>query len=70
VLRLLGLSERERWERDGVGRWASRLGGRRSVDGPFGGWRSVSWTVERGRFGKCPELVGGEEQWPANCSGR
>jgi hypothetical protein len=26
--------------------------------------------VERGRFGKWPELVGGEEQWPANFSGR
>jgi hypothetical protein len=41
------------WERDGVGRWAGRLGGRRSVSGR----RSVHWTVERGRFGKWGEIL-------------
>jgi len=49
------------------------VGGARSVGRLVGGGRSVGrWrcTVERGRFGKWPELVGGEEQWPANCSGR
>jgi hypothetical protein len=70
TLGLLGIRERESWERDGVGRWAGRLGGRRLVGGPFCGRRLVRWTVERGRFGKWPELVGGKEQWPANCSGR
>jgi hypothetical protein len=38
-LGLPGLRERESWERDG-------LGGRRSVGGPFGGRRSVRWTLE------------------------
>jgi hypothetical protein len=46
-------SERESWERDGVGRWAGRLGGRHSV----GGQRLVRWTVERGRFGKLEEIL-------------
>jgi hypothetical protein len=73
-LGLLGLRERESWERDGVGRWAGGLGGRRSVGGPFGGQRSVRWTLEMyGGEGKIWEMAGAggrQEQWPTNCSGR
>jgi hypothetical protein len=74
-LGLLGLRERERAGRGtvSVGGPVVLVGGARSVGHLVGGGRSVGrWrcTVERGRFGKWPELVGGKEQWPANCSGR
>jgi hypothetical protein len=74
VLGLLGLRERESWERDGAGRWAGGLGGRRSVGGPFGGRRSVRWTLEMyGGEGKIWEMAGAggrQEQCPANFGGR
>jgi hypothetical protein len=53
------------------GQWLKLLGGEEQRSSMGGvGRRSIRWTVERGRFGKWPELVGGEERWTTNFSGR